>query len=88
MARPDLAWYAPPPRPAVIACQAAERAGRRVGGPACCGSRYKDLIEIDTAPASHRGMQELNRTDPAAVDKNLAPLLPQLRRAVSVHCLM
>ncbi|MFL6053179.1 MAG: SDR family NAD(P)-dependent oxidoreductase [Actinoallomurus sp.] len=45
----------------------------------------EDLIDINTAPATRRGMQELNRTDPAAVDEKLAPLLPQLREAVAGH---
>lgn len=45
----------------------------------------EDLIEINTALATRRGMQELNRTDPAAVDEELAPLLPHLRQAVSGH---
>ncbi|MFF7191930.1 SDR family NAD(P)-dependent oxidoreductase [Streptomyces sp. NPDC008222] len=45
----------------------------------------EDVIEINTSLASRRGMQELNRTDPAAVDEKLAPLLPQLRESVSGH---
>lgn len=45
----------------------------------------EDLIEINTALASRRGIQELNRTDPAAVDEKLSALLPQLRQAVSGH---
>jgi short-subunit dehydrogenase len=45
----------------------------------------KDLIEINTALAGRRGMQELNRTDPVAVDEKLAPLLPLLRQGVSGH---
>jgi len=44
-----------------------------------------DQIEINTALAARRGMQELNRTDPAAVDERLAPLLPKLRQAVAEH---
>ncbi|MFL4909156.1 SDR family NAD(P)-dependent oxidoreductase [Streptomyces sp. MMS24-I2-30] len=43
------------------------------------------LPEINTASAGRRSMQDLNRTDPAAVDEKLAPLLPRLRQAVSGH---
>lgn len=45
----------------------------------------EDLIEINTALPSRRAMQELNRTDPGAVDEKLAPLLPKLRQAVFEH---
>ncbi len=44
-----------------------------------------DLLEINTALPSRRGMQDLNRTDPAAVDRALQPRLAQLRAAVSRH---
>jgi short-subunit dehydrogenase len=43
------------------------------------------LIDINTALPTRRGMQELNCTDPAAVDEKLAPVLPKLRQAVSGH---
>jgi hypothetical protein len=46
-----------------------------------------DLIEIKTALPTRRRMQELNRTDPAAVDETLAhpsradePSAPPLRQ--------
>jgi uncharacterized protein len=42
-------------------------------------------VEINTAPPERAAMQELNRTDPDAVDRKLAPLLPSLRQAVSTH---
>ena len=41
--------------------------------------------EIDTAPEGHRGMQELNVTDPLAVDAALAPGLAALEVAVRDH---
>ncbi|HZE32566.1 MAG TPA: SDR family NAD(P)-dependent oxidoreductase [Actinoallomurus sp.] len=44
-----------------------------------------DLIDIDTSLPTRRGMQDLNRTDPAAVDEQLALALPRLREAVSGH---
>jgi len=44
-----------------------------------------DLSEINTALPSRRGMQDLNRTDPAAVDRALRPRLAELRAAVSGH---
>lgn len=45
----------------------------------------EDAVDINTALAARRGMQDLNRTDPTAVDEKLAPLLPQLLQAVSTH---
>jgi short-subunit dehydrogenase len=45
----------------------------------------RDLIEINTALPTRRRLQELNRTDPSAVDDALAPMLAQLRQAVSGH---
>jgi len=44
-----------------------------------------DLPEINTALPSRRAMQDLNRTDPTAVDRALQPRLAQLRAAVSGH---
>lgn len=44
-----------------------------------------DLVDINTALPSRRTMQDLNRTDPAAVDEALRPRLAQLRAAVSGH---
>lgn len=41
--------------------------------------------EINTALASRRGMQELHRTDPLAVDARLAPTLDELAAAVADH---
>jgi len=41
--------------------------------------------EIDTAPEGQRGMQELNVTDPLAVDAALAPGLAALEVAVRDH---
>jgi hypothetical protein len=49
------------------------------------GSATDAPAEINTASAACRGMQELNRTDPAAVDERLAPMLSKLRRAVAEH---
>ncbi len=45
----------------------------------------EDAIDINTSLPSRRGMQELNRTDPLAVDEKLAPLLPHLRESVRQH---
>jgi short-subunit dehydrogenase len=44
-----------------------------------------DLLEINTALESRRALQELNRTDIAAVDDALRPRLAALRAAVSGH---
>lgn len=44
-----------------------------------------DLLEINTALPSRRALQDLNRTDPAAVDEALRPRLAALRAAVSAH---
>lgn len=44
-----------------------------------------DLLEINTALESRRALQELNRTDIAAVDAALRPRLAALRAAVSDH---
>jgi short-subunit dehydrogenase len=41
--------------------------------------------EINTALPTRRGMQELHRTDPLAVDERLAPTLDDLERAVRNH---
>jgi len=45
----------------------------------------EDAIDINTSLPNRTALQELNRTDPGAVDAKLAPLLPQLRQAVSEH---
>jgi short-subunit dehydrogenase len=44
-----------------------------------------DQVEINTALPARRAMQDLNRTDPLAVDAALAPKLPALRAAVAGH---
>ncbi len=44
-----------------------------------------DLLEINTALESRRALQQLNRTDVAAVDEALRPRLDALRAAVSGH---
>lgn len=44
-----------------------------------------DLLEINTALPTRRALQELNRTDVAAVDRALRPRLAALRAAVSTH---
>ena len=41
--------------------------------------------EINTALTTRRGMQELHRTDPLAVDERLAPSLGDLEQAVRGH---
>jgi short-subunit dehydrogenase len=41
--------------------------------------------EINTALPSRRGMQELHRTDPVAVDARLAPNLDEMAEAVKDH---
>ena len=41
--------------------------------------------EINTALPSRRGMQDLHRTDPVAVDGRLAPNLPEMEAAVAAH---
>jgi short-subunit dehydrogenase len=44
-----------------------------------------DLLEINTALPSRRALQDLNRTDAAAVDRALQPRLADLRAAVAAH---
>lgn len=41
--------------------------------------------EINTAAPTRRGMQNLHRTDPLAVDARLAPSLPAMEEAVREH---
>lgn len=41
--------------------------------------------EINTALTTRRGMQDLHRTDPVAVDAKLAPNLAEMERAVRDH---
>lgn len=41
--------------------------------------------EINTAPSTKRGMQDLQRTVPVAVDARLAPNLQEIEHAVSTH---
>lgn len=41
--------------------------------------------EINTALTTRRGMQDLHRTDPVAVDARLAPSLDEMERAVRDH---
>ncbi len=41
--------------------------------------------EINTALTTRRGMQDLHRTDPVAVDARLAPNLAEMEEAVARH---